>query len=137
MIFSAHAHAAALNYSGRLVNADGSPVSGPVNLRFEVFYLPNTSLVICSKELTGVSLSQGVFHTKLNFSASDCGGSSFQQILTNAAPTDAVAIRVTDLTPTIPKVYGFQTLDAMPYAFVAEFAKTLGAMGATRVRGRC
>lgn len=131
LLSTTFAHAAALNYSGRLVNADGSPVQGPVNLRFEVFYLPNTSLVVCSKTLNGVSLSQGVFHTKLNFLGSDCGGQNFQQVLTNAAPTDSVAIRVTDLTPTVPRVYGFQALDAMPFSFVAEFAKSLGAMGAT------
>lgn len=120
-----------LSYSGRLVNANGSPVTGPVNLRFEVAYQSNASVILCTKDLTDVALAQGVFHAKLDFTDANCGGTSFTNILKNVGSGDAVAIRVTDTTPAIDKVYGFQALGAMPFALVSDFSRSIGPMGAT------
>lgn len=121
----------ALNYSGRLVNSDGSPVSGPVNLRFQIAYSSDTSIILCQRDLTGVGISQGVFHAKVAFSAANCGGTELRSILSNVAPGDSVSMRVIDTTPLVDRVYGFQSLNAMPFSVVADYAKALGPMGAS------
>jgi hypothetical protein len=64
-----------LSYSGRLVNADGSPVSGPVTLVFDLVYTNAPAVAVCSKTVAGVTLVNGVFSRKLDFTSGECGGS--------------------------------------------------------------
>jgi hypothetical protein len=117
-----------LSYSGRLVNANGSPVTGPVDLKFEYAYTDSSPIlsVICDQTITNISLTNGVFHVKL---PATCGGTNLQA-MTEATPDgEALAIRVTDLTHT--KTYSYQAFHSMPYANVAQTAKQLVKMGAT------
>lgn len=117
-----------LSYSGRLVNSNGSPVTGPVNLKFDLAYTNDLSIILCSKSATGVDLVNGVFHVKLAF---DCPSSSLNKVLEETPVGNSIAIRVTDQTPTTPKVYSFQALHSIPFSIMANFAKQLSQMGAT------
>lgn len=51
------AHAESLSYSGRIVNNNGSPVSGTPTLRFELASTLDTSAILCSDQITGVALT--------------------------------------------------------------------------------
>lgn len=115
-----------LSYSGRLVNADGSPVPGPVNLKAELAYTEDTTAILCSQEINTVSLTNGVFHIKLDL---DCGTKTITQVLAETPATHSAAIRITDISdPTNPKPYSFQALHSMPFS---NISKQLVQMGAT------
>lgn len=117
-----------LSYSGRLVNANGSPVTGQARLRFDLAYTNDLSDILCTKETANVDLVNGVFHVKLAF---DCSPTTLYKVLEETPVGNTVAIRVTDLTPTPPKVYSFQALHSIPYAMMSNTAKQLVQMGAT------
>lgn len=118
-----------LSYSGRLVNSDGSPVTGPVNLRFDVSYSGDPTTVLCFKTLNSVPLSNGVFHAKLDFATSDCGAVSFSNVLLATPPGQTTMMRVVDVTNT--KSYSYQAFQTMPYALIADKAKTLSPLPAS------
>lgn len=117
---------ASLSYSGRLVNTNGSPVAGPVDLLVELSYTNAPSTILCSQTITGVPLTNGVFHLKLDL---NCGASALSDILLAVPTNQAAAIRVTDVTHS--KVYSFQAIYSMPYASIADTANQLVQMGAT------
>lgn len=115
-----------LSYSGRLVNPNGSPVAGPVNLKVELAYTNNPTAILCSQDFTNIILSNGVFHLKVNF---DCGTPvTLSQVLSQIPANESAAIRVTDVTHS--KTYSFQALHSMPFANIAETSKQLVQMGA-------
>ncbi len=116
-----------LSYSGRLVNANGSPVSGPVNLKVELAYTNAPSSILCSQDFSNVILSNGVFHLKVDL---DCGSPvTLSQVLNQIPANESAAIRVTDVTHS--KTYSFQALHSMPFANIAETSKQLIQMGAS------
>ena len=119
-----------LSYTGRLVNANGSPVTGPVNLKVDLGRtdgsLPPT--VICTQNLTSVPLTNGVFHLKLDFTNAQCGGDPVSKVLADTPANEAAAVRVTDLTNS--KTYSFQAIHAIPFSSVSYYAKSLAQMGA-------
>lgn len=122
------AHASkSLSYSGRLVSANGAPVSGPVNLRVELGYTTPSGMgpVLCRQELSSVALSSGVFHIKID---PDCFPMTFTQVLTSTPENETLAIRVTDLTA--GKTYSYQALHSLPYAHFSQTAKQLVQMNA-------
>jgi hypothetical protein len=121
--------AEALSYSGRLVNADGSPVSGPVNLRFDLAYSNDPSVVICFKTVSDVPLTNGVFHTNIDFSVSDCGGMNLSTVLLATPNSASAVLRIVDLTNT--KTYSYQVLHTMPLSMIADMAKTLSPLPAS------
>lgn len=107
-----------LSYSGRLVNADGSGVAGPVDLRFELIYSGSPATIRCTKDLTNVTLSKGVFHLKVDYTNADCSGTALKTIIQNTPAAETLSIRVTDLTT--PKVYSFQDVQMVPYAVASQ-----------------
>lgn len=113
-----------LSYSGRLVNANGSPVPGPVDLKFELAYtIPGgVGSVLCTQQLTSISLSNGVFHVKLD---PDCSPSTLTTVLAQVPAGESVAIRVTDETSN--KIYSYQALYSIPYAHVSKQLSQMGA----------
>jgi len=116
-----------LSYSGRLVNANGSPVSGPVNLKVELAYTNAPSSILCSQDFSNVILSNGVFHLKVDL---DCGSPvTLSQVLNQIPANESAAIRVTDVTHS--KTYSFQALHSMPFANIAETSRQLIQMGAS------
>jgi hypothetical protein len=127
LFFCVQANASeSLSYSGRLVQANGSPVTGPVNLRAELVYTNNTSVVLCSDDVASVALAKGVFHVKLDFTCT--GGKTLTQVLALAPVNESVAIQITDVTNS--KSYSFQAIHAIPYANVASVASQLEQNGA-------
>ncbi|WP_408098951.1 tail fiber domain-containing protein [Peredibacter sp. HCB2-198] len=121
-ITSSFALAESLSYSGRLVNANGSPVTGPVDLKFELASTADTSTILCSQQITNVTLANGVFHVKLDF---NCGASTISQVLGAIVAPDSAAIRVTNETAS--KVYSFQSLHSVPSAQIAHGLSKLNA----------
>ncbi len=113
---SAHAFES-LSYSGRLVNSDGSPVPGTANLTFDLAYSGSPGIIRCSQALNGVDLSHGVFHVKLNFPG--CSP-DILTIFSETPSGETVSIRVTDRTPDPDKIYSFQAVHSVPYAFIAK-----------------
>jgi hypothetical protein len=111
-----------LSYSGRIVNADGSPVSGPVDLKVELAYSSNTAAILCSQDSTNVGLTNGVFHIKLDL---DCSPKTLTQVLAETPATHSATIRITDTTN--GKAYSFQALHSMPYSNVSEQLVQMGA----------
>jgi hypothetical protein len=116
-----------LSYSGRLVNTNGAPVSGPVDLKVELVYSNATSNVLCSQDFANVILSNGVFHLKLDFTCGSNG--TINEVLTQVPVGESSAVRVTDVTHA--KAYSLQALNSMPFANIAQTAKQLVQMGAT------
>ena len=114
------------SYSGRLVKADGGPVTGNVNLTFELAYSNQLGVVLCTKNLNGVSLANGVFHVRLDFT--DC---DLQDVLANTPTNTSVMIRVVDKTASPNKAYSYQAVHAVPLSIVSEVSKQLLQMGAT------
>ena len=126
------AQASPLSFSARLVNSDGSPTAGPVDLRFELAYSDDTSLIQCSKDLEDVGLSSGVFHANLNFMASDCGARELKEVLEQTPDGESVMMRVSDRTDTGNiKTYPFQALNSVPMSVMSELSEMLVQMGAT------
>jgi len=120
-----------LSYSGRLVQADGSPVTGPVDLSFALSYTDDPSTPVCTKVITNVPLTNGVFHTKLNFdtATNDCGSQSLIQVIDGVSTGESLAIQVTDITNS--KTYSHQAIHSVPTSLMSVMAKSLDDMGAT------
>jgi hypothetical protein len=120
-----------LSYSGRLVNSDGSPVSGPVNLKFDLAYSNDPTNIICFKTVNAIPLSNGVFHAKIDFDATDCSGASLPTVLLATPVNQSAVIRVVDVTNS--KTYSFQAFHTMPYSLIANMAKTLAPLPASDI----
>ncbi len=114
-----------LSYSGRLVNNNGSPVTGPVSLKFDLVYSDQTNSILCSQDVGNVELSHGVFHVKLAFPS--C---SLNTILANPPTGHTVMIRVTDMSSSPSKVYSYQALHSVPYAQISQVSRQLVQMEA-------
>ncbi|WP_408096355.1 tail fiber domain-containing protein [Peredibacter sp. HCB2-198] len=122
-------------YSGRLVKVDGSPVQGPVTLKLDLAYTDSgtgVGPVLCSKDISGVTLTNGVFHLKIAYTSAECGGNPISKILVDVPSGETIAIRITDVTDSgNPKAYSFQAVHALPYAGVSLMARDLVQMGAS------
>jgi ribosomal protein S6E (S10) len=115
-----------LSYSGRLVKSNGVPVAGPVDLKVELSYTDFPNNILCSQDFSGVVLTNGVFHLKLDL---NCGSNgSLVEVLSLIPSNQSAAVRVTDMTNT--KTYSFQALHSMPFANISDTAKQLVQMGA-------
>lgn len=117
-----------LSYSGRLVNSNGSPVTGPVKLKFDLAYTNDLNNILCTHQIPSSDLINGVFHAKLAFT---CPTTTLAKVLENIPLNNSIAIRVTDETSTTPKVYSYQALHSTPLSIMSEFAKQLVSMGAS------
>lgn len=115
-----------LSYSGRLVNANGSPVTGYAKLSFELAYSNNTGIILCTQNADNVSLANGVFHVGLEFP--DC---DLSQVVKNTPDGHSISIRVIDRTQSPERYYSFQAINSLPYALVSKTAKQLDQLGAT------
>ncbi len=113
-----------LSYSGRLVQANGAPVAGPVTIRAELAYTNALSTILCTEDIPNVALTKGVFHVKLNL---DCtaSGLSLNQVLAQAPAGESVAIQIRDMTNS--KSYSFQALHSIPYSNVSQQLVQMGA----------
>lgn len=110
-----------LSYSGRLVNADGSPVTGTPDIQFNLSYTNAPSTIICTKTVTSVPLTKGVFHTKLDYIAADCGGQTLSQVLSLVPVGETIALQVTDITNS--KAYTYQAIHSIPSSIMSNIVK--------------
>ncbi len=117
-----------LSYSGRLTNANGSPVMGPVKLKFDLAYTDDLTYLRCSYQIDSVDLINGVFHSKLVF---NCPSSSLKKVIEETPANHSIAIRVTDLSAVPTKVYSYQVVHSLPFSLMSEMSKQLVQMGAT------
>ena len=128
LVGSLHA-AESLNYSGRLVNPDGRPVTGDVDLLVELAYSGSTTNILCSKPFTAVPLNNGLFYLKVDF---DCNPPlSINEVLTSIPINQTVVVRVTNTSATPVKVYPFQAFYSVPFSKVSETSKQLAITGTT------
>ncbi|WP_408098958.1 LCCL domain-containing protein [Peredibacter sp. HCB2-198] len=115
MVLSLEVGADTLSYSGRLTNGDGSPVTGSVDLKFELAYSNATGAILCTSDVNGAQLTNGVFHAKLNFI---CPTSSLYEVLGNVPVGQEAVLRV--INQTASKTYSFQSLNPVPFAQMAH-----------------
>jgi hypothetical protein len=114
-----------LSYSGRLVQTNGAPVAGTVTIKADLAYTDNLGAPpLCTQTITGVVLTKGVFHLKLNFNCT-ASGLTLNQVLSQTPANESVAIQITDVTNS--KSYSFQAIHAMPFANVASQLVQMGA----------
>ena len=105
-----------ISYSGRLVTPAGTPVVGPVNMKFDIVV---DSDVKCTLNKTSVPLSNGVFNVSLDYGTTCTQfDGTLSKTIEAAYYNDKIPyIRVTDTTNT--KTYPDQPIAAVPLAIHA------------------
>ncbi len=93
-----------VTYQGRLVQSDGKPVAGPVDLTIKFFHVATNGAPVVTKTVTDVTLSQGVFSIALPLNDGER-----DTVFGNPA---GAWIEITHGT----KVYPRQAFTAVPYA---------------------
>jgi hypothetical protein len=95
-----------ISYSGRLTEASGAPISGPVSINLEV--VTSTPAILCTITDAAVPLSNGVFHLEVDYATTCSGGLSLKEIISNSvAASEELFIRVVDNTNSkIPGLLG-------------------------------
>ena len=137
LIFSLSVNAASeiINYSGRLVQPSGAPVSGSVNLDVKVY---ENATEKCSVSVTGVTLVNGVFNTALEFeNQCNAGADSLSDVVKAASGAD-LWIEVTDASSGV--TYPKQSLTAVPFALTSLTSTAAPAsisFGALNEDGSC
>ncbi len=120
------AHASqSISYSGRLVNSNGSPVGGNANLTFDLAYSGQLGVNVCSQQVDGIGLVNGVFHVALDFP--NC---NLTNVLAGIPSGQSISIRVTDRTKDPNRVYSFQAVHSVPFSLMSEISKQLAQMSA-------
>lgn len=122
--FAVFAQAESLSYSGRLVNTNGSPVVGLVDLKFELAYSGTSATIRCFDDVDDVQLTNGVFHVKLDFACIPATP-TLNETLTALPTGEEALIRVTNVSAS--KVYSFQSLSSIPFAQMAHSLSKLNA----------
>jgi hypothetical protein len=113
-----------LGYSGRFANADGSPVSGPVNVTVEIMTgAASAEVTRCTTFVNSLPLSNGVFNVELDF-ATTCDGNTknLAEILGESfsdATFQPTWIRLTTTSTSPAVVYGPNPIYASPVALHA------------------
>ena len=117
ILFSLNTFAAEnISYSGRLVTPAGTPVVGPVNIKFDIVV---DSDVKCTLTKSSVPLSNGVFNVSLDYGTTCTQfDGTLSKTIEAAYYNDKIPyIRVTDTTNT--KTYPDQPIAAVPLAIHA------------------
>ena len=97
-----------LNYSGRIVNYDGSPKTGSIELEVNFYNSLTSDTSVSSKDYSNVELTNGVFSLAIDVS-------SDRETIFN--PSNETWIEITDKTNN--RTYPRQKLEAVPYAHEA------------------
>ncbi|EQC44518.1 endosialidase chaperone [Bacteriovorax sp. BSW11_IV] len=115
-----------ISYSGRLVQSNGAPISGPVDLTLDIIVNDGASdNVQCTINVTNVSLSNGVFNVELDY-ATTCASNSktLATVLSDSAKASHTNyIQITDQTNS--KVYTKQKISNTPTALVSLYANSV------------
>ena len=103
-----------ISYSGRLVQATGAPVAGPVNLTFKIY---DDVVLKCTKAINSVALVNGVFNTEIDFGVPECGVTLSNVITTAVGASHDISIQVIDNSN--GKTYPKQRISTVPLALYA------------------
>ena len=113
-----------ISYSGRLTEASGAPISGPVSINLEV--VTSTPAILCTITDAAVPLSNGVFHLEVDYATTCSGGLSLKETISNSvAASEELFIRVVDNTNS--KTYPSQAITSTPLAVYALEAASVRA----------
>ena len=95
-----------LNYSGRIVNSDGSPKEGPVDLEINFYDSESGGTSLLTIGFASTPLTNGAFNLEIDISDSE-----IPNVLN---PSTDTYIEVTDTTNS--KIYPRQKLNSVPYS---------------------
>ncbi|EPZ52163.1 endosialidase chaperone [Bacteriovorax sp. BAL6_X] len=108
-----HASTSKLGYSGRLVQSNGTPITGTPNLQFDLFYSNDLSTVVATQTINSVPLSNGIYTVELDFAG-------IATVINTIPVGETLVIRVTDTTNSI--VFDYQNILANPISVYANHA---------------
>ncbi|WP_412474445.1 tail fiber domain-containing protein [Halobacteriovorax sp. YZS-2-1] len=116
LVFSSNTLATKIGYSGRLVQADGTPISGTPNLQFDLYYSNDLATSLATQTLNSVPLSNGIYTVELDFP-------SLATLIANTPASETLVIQVRDTTNTI--TFDYQNILATPLASYAVTAESI------------
>ncbi|HXH74269.1 MAG TPA: hypothetical protein VNJ08_04845, partial [Bacteriovoracaceae bacterium] len=112
-----------LNYSGRLVNPNGTALSGIHSTKFDLIYTDDPSDIICS-ETVSITPADGLFQVNLYATPGSCdSGKTISQVLSEIPTNENIAYIVT----VNGQVYSPQVVHAVPTSVMAYMAQTIVA----------
>jgi hypothetical protein len=108
-----------LNYNGRLVDPDGTPISGSVSLTFRLYI---GSILTCAQtEFVDLTNTNGVFSVALDFdSGCTTPGTLFEALQLVESSSEELFIEIYDNTHA--QTYPKQKISASPRALLAAYA---------------
>ncbi|MFG1593755.1 tail fiber domain-containing protein [Halobacteriovorax sp. CON-3] len=113
---SAIASTTKLGYSGRLVQTNGTPVTGTPDLKFDLYYSGSIGVNRGTETINAVPLSNGIYTVELDFSG-------IATVIDGIPTNETLVIQVTDITDAMnPVVYDFQNILATPISVYANHA---------------
>ncbi len=119
---SAIASTTKLGYSGRLVQTNGTPVTGTPDLKFDLYYSGSIGVNRGTETINAVPLSNGIYTVELDFAG-------IATVIDGIPTNETLVIQVTDITDAMnPVVYDSQNILATPisvYANHAALAETI------------
>ncbi|MFG1481685.1 tail fiber domain-containing protein [Halobacteriovorax sp. HFRX-2_2] len=105
-----------LGYSGRLVQTNGTPVTGTPDLKFDLYYSGSIGVNRGTETINAVPLSNGIYTVELDFTG-------IAAVIDAIPASETLVIQVTDITDVgNPVVYDFQNILATPIAVYANHA---------------
>ncbi|AYF43955.1 endosialidase chaperone [Halobacteriovorax sp. BALOs_7] len=122
LVFSSNTLATKIGYSGRLVQADGTPISGTPNLQFDLYYSNDLATSLATQTLNSVPLSNGIYTVELDFP-------SLATLIANTPVSETLVIQVRDTTNTI--TFDYQNILATPLASYAVTAESIADAAVT------
>ncbi len=130
----------AITYQGRLVNPNGSPLTGTINLTFSIYdsLSTGTGNLLCQQIISNTTLENGVFNVSLNFDSSypsgDCNVSDVLREKMNAGTP--LYIEVIHTSGSTTKTYPRQLLTSVPYA-LAVVNQAISDLNLKGISSRC
>lgn len=116
LVFSSNALATKIGYSGRLVQADGTPISGTPNLQFDLYYSNDLATSLATQTVNSVSLSNGIYTVELDFP-------TLATLIANTPASETLVIQVRDTTNSL--TFDYQNILATPIASYAVTAESI------------
>ena len=114
---TAQANSETISFSGRLVQATGAPVVGPVDLTFKIFVDEGGPKVEkCSLAKTGVALSNGIFNVTLDYGTTCLTNTKKLSEVIEAAYYNSYVPYIRTIDNTNSKTYPDQPIRAVPLA---------------------
>ncbi len=124
MLYSSLTFAQSVGFGGRLANSNGQPVTGAVDLEFEIL---KNGIVVCSKTLDDVTPGgNGLFSVQIDYAATCTDSKTLSTVINEAlAASEPLALRVKNVTDIgAPITYPEQIIVATPISLYASSVKS-------------